>query len=57
MRAIDCSDPSAHDQDMHFTGATDDELFAQLSQHRDEYHMSLTDEQLRETISQSAYDE
>jgi hypothetical protein len=55
MRAMDCSHP-AHD-DMHFTGATDDELFEQVSRHRDEYHMELTDDQLRETIAKSAYDE
>jgi hypothetical protein len=55
MRAMDCSHP-AHD-DMHFTAASDDELFEQVSKHRDEYHMELTDDQLRETITQTAYDE
>jgi hypothetical protein len=42
---------------MHFTGASDDELFEQLSQHRDQYHMQQTDDQLREAIAQTAYDE
>jgi hypothetical protein len=57
MRAVDCSDPSAHDQDMHFTADDDEGLMAQLQRHRDEYHMNLTDDQLRQTIAQSAYDE
>jgi hypothetical protein len=55
MRAMDCTHP-VH-KEMHFTAATDDELFEQMSKHRDEYHMELTDDELRETIAQTAYDE
>jgi hypothetical protein len=55
MRAMDCIHP-AHD-DIHFTAATDDDLFEQVKLHRDEYHPELTDDQLRDTIAQSVYDE
>lgn len=55
MRAMDCKHP-AHD-DVHFTAGTDDELFEQVKRHRDEHHPELSDDQLRETIAQSAYDE
>jgi hypothetical protein len=55
MRAIDCNHP-AHEE-MHFTGANDDELVDQLMRHRDDYHPEITDEQVRETVAQSAYDE
>jgi hypothetical protein len=54
MRAMDCSE--GH-EDMHFTAATDDELFEQVKSHRDQYHPELNDEQLRQTIAQAAYDE
>jgi hypothetical protein len=55
MRAMDCIHP-AHD-DIHFTAATDDDLFEQVKLHRDEYHPELTDDQLRDAIAQSVYDE
>jgi hypothetical protein len=56
MRAMDCSHP-AHTEDVHFTAATDDELFEQVSRHRDEYHTEMTDDEVREAIAQNAYDE
>jgi hypothetical protein len=52
---MDCSHP-AH-EDVHFTAATDDELFEQVKRHRDQFHPELTDDQVRETISANAYDE
>jgi hypothetical protein len=55
MRAMDCKHP-AHD-DVHFTAATDGDLFAQMQPHRDEYHPELSDDQLRAAIAQGAYDE
>ena len=56
MRALDCRAPDAHD-DIHFTADSDQELIAQISQHRDQYHTEITDEQIREMVSSSAYDE
>ena len=55
MRALDC----IHDnhQDMHFTAADDDALTQRIREHRDEYHPDITDEQITEMVSQSAYDE
>jgi hypothetical protein len=55
MRAMDCSHP-AHAEDVHFTAATDDELFEQVKQHRDEYHPEMSDDQVREVIAANAYD-
>jgi hypothetical protein len=55
MRAFDCSHP-AH-EDIHFTGASDDELLDQIKRHRDEYHPELTDDQIGEFVAQGAYDE
>jgi hypothetical protein len=55
MRAIDCKEPPH--EEMHFTGATDDELISQLMMHRDEYHPEVTDDQLRQSVAQTAYDE
>jgi hypothetical protein len=57
MRAVDCSDPAAHSETMHFSAESDAELVEQLKKHRDEYHTQLTDEQLQETVSTTAYDE
>jgi hypothetical protein len=54
MRAIDCGE--GHDE-IHMTGETDDELFEQLKQHRDQYHPELTDDQVRGAIAAGAYDE
>jgi hypothetical protein len=55
MRGIDCKEPP-HEA-MHFTGATDDELIDQLLRHRDQYHLHVTDDQVRESVAQAAYDE
>jgi hypothetical protein len=55
MRALDCVH-EAH-EDMHFTGADDDDLVRQVKQHRDQYHPEMTDEQARETVMANAYDE
>ena len=55
MRAIDCKEPP-HDE-MHFTGATDDEIVDQLMRHRDEYHPQVTDDQIQESVRQAAYEE
>jgi hypothetical protein len=57
MRAIDCKAPDAHEQDFHFTGQDDEELFSQLTQHAAQYHTSMTDEAIRQAISENAYDE
>ena len=55
MRALDC----VHDnhQDMHFTADDDDALIERVKEHRDEYHQEITDDQIREMVAQSAYDE
>ena len=55
MRAMDCSDAS-HD-DIHFTGADDDDLIRQVKQHRDEYHPEMNDDDVRQVVAQNAYDE
>jgi predicted small metal-binding protein len=56
MRALDCRAPGAHD-DMHFTANSDQELIAHIQQHRDEYHADITDDQIKELVASSAYDE
>jgi hypothetical protein len=56
MRALDCRAPGTHD-DMHFTADSDQSLIAQIRQHRDEYHTDITDEQIKELVATSAYDE
>lgn len=55
MRALDC----VHDEheDMHFTGADDDELTARVREHRDQYHPEITDDQITQLVTSSAYDE
>jgi hypothetical protein len=55
MRAMDCRHP-AHD-DVHFTADTDEDLFEQVKLHRDEHHPEMSDDQLRETVTQNAYDD
>ncbi len=55
MRAIDCKEPPH--EEMHFTAATDDELVDQLMRHRDEYHPHVTDDQIRASVAEAAYDE
>jgi hypothetical protein len=42
---------------MHFTANDDQELIADIQQHRDQYHTEITDEQIREMVTASAYDE
>jgi len=56
MRALDCRAPETH-EDIHFTAESDQDLIAQIQSHRDEYHRDITDEQIREMVSSSAYDE
>ena len=55
MRAMDC----IHDnhEDMHFTGADDEELTQRVKAHRDEHHPDITDEQVHELVAANAYDE
>ena len=55
MRGMDCIH-EAH-EDIHFTGADDEDLVRQVMLHRDEYHPEMTDEQAREIVSANAYDE
>jgi hypothetical protein len=55
MRGLDCKHP-AH-EDMHFTGADDDDLVRQVQQHRDQYHQEMSDEDVQQVVSQNAYDE
>jgi hypothetical protein len=56
MRALDCRDPGTHD-DIHFTADSDQNLFTQIRQHRDEYHTDITDEQIKEMVATGAYEE
>jgi predicted small metal-binding protein len=56
MRALDCSDP-AHSDPMHFSAENDADLMEQVKKHRDEYHTEITDQQIQETVSATAYDE
>ena len=55
MRAMDC----IHDdhEEMHFTGADDEELAAKIRAHRDEFHPEISDDQVTELIAANAYDE
>jgi hypothetical protein len=55
MRAWDCKDP-AHGE-MHITGQDNDDLMMKAKQHRDEYHMDMTDEQIEAAVTSDAYDE
>ena len=55
MRALDCVH-EAHD-DMHLTGADDDDLLRRAMQHRNEYHPEMSDDALREYVAANAYDE
>jgi hypothetical protein len=53
---MDCRAPDAH-EDMHFTAESDQDLIAKVQQHRDQYHADITDDQIRELVATSAYDE
>ena len=55
MRAFDCSHDSH--EDVHFTADSDEGLIEKIRQHRDEYHQEISDEQIREMVTASAYDE
>ena len=55
MRALDCSHPAHEDMDL--TAADDKALLAQVVQHRDEHHPEMSDDEIRETVAQGAYDE
>jgi hypothetical protein len=52
---MDC----VHDEheDMHFTGADDEELTRRIKEHRDQYNTAISDEQIRELVGSSAHDE
>jgi hypothetical protein len=56
MRALDCRAPGTH-EDMHFTAVSDEELIARVQEHRDQYHVEITDGQIKELVATSAYDE
>lgn len=56
MRSLDCRAPGTHD-DMHITAASDEELIARVQEHRDQYHDEITDDQIKELVASSAYDE
>jgi hypothetical protein len=55
MRAFDCVH-EAH-EDAHFTAENDEALIEHISQHRDQYHPEIGDEQLREMVGAGSYDE
>jgi hypothetical protein len=55
MRAFDCIH-EGH-ADVHFTAETDEALIEQIRQHRDQFHTEISDEQIREMVTASAYDE
>ena len=55
MRGFDCSHP-AHD-DIHISGANDEELVLNALAHRDRYHPEFSDDQIREIVTASAQDE
>lgn len=56
MRALDCRAPGTHD-DMHITAGSDEELIARVQEHRDQYHDEITDDQIKDLVASSAYDE
>jgi hypothetical protein len=56
MRSLDCRAPGTHD-DMHITAGSDEELIARVQEHRDQYHDDITDDQIKELVASSAYDE
>jgi hypothetical protein len=56
MRALDCTDP-AHPDPMHFSAENDADLVEEIKKHRDEWHTQITDQQIQEMVSTTAYDE
>jgi hypothetical protein len=54
-RGLDCKD-EAHD-DIHFSGADDQDLENQVRTHRDEYHQEMSDDDVRGIVAANAYDE
>lgn len=54
-RGFACVHP-AH-EDMHMSGADDEELVRNTLQHRDQHHPELSDEQVREIVTSNARDE
>jgi predicted small metal-binding protein len=54
-RALDCRH-SAH-EGMHFSAQNDDELFRKVQEHRNQYHTEISDDDIKQLISTSAYDE
>ena len=55
MRALDCSH-EVH-EDIHFTADDDEGLVEQVKRHRDEYHPEMSDDDVRQIVTQGAYDE
>jgi hypothetical protein len=41
---------------MRITGETDDDLLREVMKHRDQYHPDVTDDQIRSSVMQNAYD-
>jgi len=39
------------------TGADDDELTMKIQAHRDQYHEEMADDQIKEMVSEGAYNE
>jgi predicted small metal-binding protein len=56
MRGFDCDD-AKHGGKMHFSADDDTQLVDTVKQHRDEHHPEISDEQIQQLVSSSAYDE
>lgn len=55
MRGMDCKH-DLHD-DVHFSAVDDEALFSEVKQHTQVHHPEITDDQIRDMISSSAYAE
>jgi hypothetical protein len=55
MRGLDCVH-EAHD-DIHFSADNDEALIEQVRLHRDQFHPEISDDDVRQIVSQGAYDE
>ena len=53
-RGLDCKH-AAH-EDVHFSGADDQDLQNQVRAHRNEYHPELSDGDIRNIVAVTAYD-